>query len=153
MRHETINPEVLGAPKGYANGVLAVPGRLLFVAGQVGADADGRVVAPDFAGQFERALANVLAVVKQAGGRPEDICRFTMYATDRGAYLSSLKEVGAAYRTLMQRHYPAMALVEVSALVLDDAMIEIEATAVIPEARGGPQRPGPAAGGRDAADG
>lgn len=133
MRHEAINPEALGAPKGYAHGVLAGPGRLLFVAGQVGAGPDADVVAGGFVPQFERALANLLTVVRAAGGAPSDVCRLTLYATDKAAYLANLKAVGEAYRRQMGRHYPAMALVEVSALVLDDAMIEIEATAVIPD--------------------
>ena len=133
MRHEVINPEALGAPRGFSHGILAGPGRLLFVAGQIGSDADDRLVADGFVPQFERALANVLAVVRAGGGEPKDVCRLTMYATDKGAYLADLKAVGQAYRALMGDHYPAMALVEVSALVLDGAKIEIEATAVIPE--------------------
>ena len=133
MRHQTINPTSLGAPKGFSHGVLAAPGRLLFVAGQIGADASDRLVSDTFVGQFAQALGNVLKVVRAAGGGPEHICRLTMYATDRQAYLSALREVGQAYREQMGRHFPAMALVEISALVLDEAQIEIEATAVIPE--------------------
>ncbi len=129
--HEVINPEALGAPKGFSHGILAAPGRLLFVAGQIGMDADGRYPSDEFVPQFERALANVLEVVKQAGGRPQDVCRLTIYATDKRAYLDSLKAVGEAYRGLMGRHYPAMALVEVSGLVEDRAVVEIEATAVV----------------------
>lgn len=135
-RHELINPETLGAPKGYSNGVLARPGRVLFIAGMVGWDEQQRFVSDDFAGQFDRALENVLRVVDAAGGRPEDVCRLTVYVTDKGSYLSDLKRVGAAYRRHMGKHFPAMALVEVSALVEDPALVEIEGTAVIPEERG-----------------
>ncbi len=132
MRHHPINPSSLGAPKGFSHGIAAAPGRLLFVAGQIGADAQDQVIPGGFVTQFAKALDNVLEVVRAAGGEPGHICRLTMYATDRQAYLSDLAAVGAAYRQRMGRHFPAMALVEVSALVLDDAMIEIEATAVIP---------------------
>lgn len=132
-RHELINPAHLGAPKGYSNGVLAAPGRLLFVAGQIAWDANAEFQTEDFVGQFEVALANVVAVVQEAGGSAEDICRLTTYVVDKQEYLSRLREVGAAYRRVMGKHFPAMALVEVTALVEDAAKIEIEATAVIPQ--------------------
>lgn len=132
-RHTLINPEALGAPKGYSNGVLAAQGRLLFVAGQIGWDADEKLVSSDFVAQFERALSNVTCVVEAAGGRASDICRLTMYVTDKSLYLSRLPEVGAAYRRCVGKHFPAMALVEIADLVEDGALIEIEATAVIPE--------------------
>jgi enamine deaminase RidA (YjgF/YER057c/UK114 family) len=129
---EPINPEELGAPSGFSHGILApAGGRLLFVAGQIGGDAAGRLAGPGFVEQFERALANVLTVVRAAGGAPESLVRLTIYVTDRRRYLSSLKDVGAAYRRVMGRWFPAMALVEVAGLVENGALVEIEATAVI----------------------
>ena len=133
MSLEFINPEALGAPKGYSNGVLCPSeGRLLFVAGQIGWDKDHRLVAKDFAQQFRQALENVLAVVRAAGGSPLRVARLTIYVTDRELYLKSLEEVGDGYRRTMGRHYPAMALLEVKALLEPGALVEIEATAVIP---------------------
>lgn len=130
---EPINPASLGAPRGYSNGMLApAGGRLLFVAGQIAWDAEQRLVAGDFTAQLERALANVVAVVREAGGGPEHVGRLTIYVTDRREYLAALSEVGAAYRRVMGRHYPAMALVEVAALLEPGAKVEIEATAVLP---------------------
>ena len=130
-QHELINPASLGAPNGYSHGVLAKPGRMLFVAGMVGWRADGTFVSNEFVEQYEQALANVLAVVREAGGEPSDVCRLTVYVTDKQRYLAALKSVGAAYCKLMGKHFPAMALVEVSALVEDRALVEIEGTAVI----------------------
>jgi len=130
MPHEVVNPESLGAPRGYSNGILAAKGRLLFVAGQIAWDGT-RVVAEDFVAQFGKALDNALAVVEAAGGGPASVARLTMYVTDKREYLGALPAVGAAYRARMGRHFPAMALVEVSALVEPAAKIEIEATAVI----------------------
>ncbi len=130
--HEMINPESLGAPQGYSHGVLAAPGRLLFVAGMVGWNGAGRFASDELAAQFEVALANALTVVREAGGQPGDVCRFTIYVTDKQRYLADLAGVGAAYRKLMGKHFPAMALVEVAGLVEPRALVEIEATAVIP---------------------
>lgn len=130
---EAINPESWGEPRGYANGVLApAGGRLLFVAGQIGWDEQQRIVSQDFALQFARALANVVTVVRAAGGQPEHIARLTIYVTDKELYLADLKGIGASYRELMGRHYPAMALLEVKGLLEPGAMVEIEATAVVP---------------------
>ncbi|MFG0315751.1 MAG: RidA family protein [Planctomycetota bacterium JB042] len=135
MSIEPIQPPTFPAPKGYSNGVLVRgPHDLLVVAGQIGWDAEERIVSDDFVAQFDRALANVLAVVRAAGGGPEHVVRLTMYATDKREYLDRLREVGAAYRERMGRHYPAMAMVEVKALVEDGAKIEIEATAALPRA-------------------
>jgi enamine deaminase RidA (YjgF/YER057c/UK114 family) len=132
MTYQIINPEALGAPKGWSNGMLAPRGgRLLFVAGQVAMDREGRVVQGDVAAQWERALENVLAVVREAGGGPESIGRMTIYVTDSAAYLEALKPLGQVWRRLMGRHYPAMAVVEVKGLVEPGAVVEIEATAVI----------------------
>lgn len=132
MTHEIINPPSLGPPKGYSNGLLAeAGGRLLFVAGQIGWDAEQNLVGDGFAAQFGRALANVLTVVREAGGAVEDVGRLTIFVTDRDEYAGALEEVGAAYREVMGRHYPAMSLVEVQALLEPGAKVEIEATAVI----------------------
>jgi NAD(P)-dependent dehydrogenase (short-subunit alcohol dehydrogenase family)/enamine deaminase RidA (YjgF/YER057c/UK114 family) len=127
-----INPEELGAPRGWNNGLLAQPGgRILFIAGQTARDGSGQVPAADFVSQFDRALANVLAVLRQAGGEPGDIGRFTIYVTDIAQYRASLKPVGQVYRQRMGTHFPAMALVEVTSLVDQRAVVEIEATAVV----------------------
>ena len=127
-----INPESLGAPRGYANGVLAeAGGRLLFVAGQVGWDERQRIVSPDLVAQFERALANVITVVCAAGGRPEQIARLVIYVTDKNEYRAHTSAIGERYRALMGRHFPAMVLVEVKSLLDVDARVEIEATAVL----------------------
>jgi len=106
-------------------------GRLLFVAGQVGWDSEGRMISGDFVDQFGRALDNVLAVVAAAGGSPTCLARLTLYVTDKREYLQRLADVGASYRQRMGRHFPAMALVEVKSLLLDEAKVEIEATALL----------------------
>ena len=133
MRFEIINPETLGAPKGWNHGMLApAGGRLLFVAGQTARDREGNVSSPVMADQWERALGNVVEVVRSAGGGPEDIGRLMVYVTDREEYLANLGPIGAAYRRVMGRHFPAVALVEVAGLVDPGATVEIEATAVLP---------------------
>ena len=133
MKHEAINPEDWGLPKGYSNGILAQPGRLLFVAGQIGWDKDEKLVSSDFVPQFKQAMENVMAVVTTAGGEATDICRLTIYVTDKQAYIAGIKDVGRAYRDAMGKHFPAMALVQVADLLEEGAMVEIEATAVIQE--------------------
>ncbi|MGH6693615.1 MAG: RidA family protein [Gemmatimonadales bacterium] len=133
MSFEIINPESLGAPRGWNHGMLApAGGRVLFVAGQVARDRSGQVTAAGVVDQWAVALEHVLAVVRAAGGGPEHIGRLTIYVTDRQAYLASLKPLGEVHRRLMGRHYPAMALVEVRALVDPQALVEMEATAVVP---------------------
>ena len=133
MTQRIINPEALGAPKGYSHGVLApAGGRLLFVAGQCARDRSGHIAGAGFPEQFAQALANVVAVVAAAGGKSDHVGRLTVYVTDKRAYLDSLEAVGKAYRGVMGKHYPAMALVEVNALVDPEALVEIEGTAVIP---------------------
>lgn len=128
-----INPESLGAPRGYSHGMLApASGRLLCVAGQIAWDREGRLVAEDFPAQFARALENVLEVVRAAGGGPEHLLRLTIYVTDHRKYLADLQAVGDAYRSVMGRRYPAMALVEVAGLLEPGALVEIEGTAVVP---------------------
>lgn len=126
-----LHPPGWPRPKGYAAGIAA-RGTLVFVSGQVGWDEHGRFASAQIAEQVRRTLRNVLAVLAEAGGRPEHVARMTWYVTDKGAYLAAQREIGAAYREVMGRHFPAMAVVEVSALVEDAALVEIEATAVIP---------------------
>jgi enamine deaminase RidA (YjgF/YER057c/UK114 family) len=132
MGMEFINPEILGAPRGYSNGVLApAGGRLLFVAGQIGWNGRQQLVSDDFVEQFDRALANLLTVVIEAGGGPENIARLVVYVTDKREYQARTREIGLRWRALMGRHFPAMALVEVKGLLEDAAKVEIEGIAVI----------------------
>ena len=134
MRIEPIQPDGWAPAKGYSNGML-VEGhaRLLFVAGQIAWDAEQRLVGDgDFAAQFRQALANVVAVVRAAGGEPQHIVRLTMYVVDKRAYEAALKDVGAAYRDVVGKHYPAMALVQVADLLEPGALVEIEGTAALP---------------------
>ena len=126
-----LQPPGWARAKGFSNGIAA-SGRLVFIAGQVGWTPECRWEARDFAGQFRQALKNILEVLKEANGRPEHIVRLTWYVLDKHEYLDSLKSVGEAYRELMGRHYPTMAVVQVSGLVEDAARLEIEATAVVP---------------------
>jgi enamine deaminase RidA (YjgF/YER057c/UK114 family) len=119
-------------PKGYANGISA-RGRTVFTAGVVGWNEEQKFAAPDLAGQFRQVLENILAILAVDGAGPEHIVRMTCYVTDIHAYRVSVKEIGAAWRELIGRHYPAMAVVEVSALVEPEAKVEVEATAVVPE--------------------
>lgn len=128
---EILQPPGWRRPKGYSNGVAA-SGRMVFVAGQVGWNADEEFESDVFADQFRQALANIVAVLNEAGAGPEHIVRMTMYFTDKREYLDQLAAVGAAYRETVGRNYPAMAAVEVSALMEDRAKVEIEATAVVP---------------------
>jgi enamine deaminase RidA (YjgF/YER057c/UK114 family) len=125
-----INPPELPAPRGYSNGLIA-EGRLLFVAGQIGWGAGGTLVSDRFADQFDQALANVLSVVRAAGGTPESLGRLTIYVVDKTEYQAAQRETGERYRARMGRHYPVMTLVEVRSLLESGALVEIEATAVI----------------------
>lgn len=125
-----VNPESLAAPRGYSHGMKG-SGQLLFVAGQIGWDREGRMVSTDFVAQFARALENVLAVVAAAGGGPASLARLTLYVTDKREYLARRREVGDAYRRVMGKHFPAMALLEVRGLLEDEARIEIEAVALL----------------------
>jgi enamine deaminase RidA (YjgF/YER057c/UK114 family) len=127
-----LQPPGWAKPRGFANGVAVKGGTTVYIAGQVGYTGQGEWREKGFAGQFRQALQNILAVLAEAGGRPEHLVRLTWYVLDKQEYLAAAKEVGAAYRELMGRHYPAMAVVQVSALVEDAARLEIEATAVIP---------------------
>ena len=130
--HKILQPPGWARAKGFSNGIAAT-GRLVFIAGQVGWTGQGEWRESSFAGQFRQALKNVLEVLATANGRPQDIVRLTWYVLDKHEYLASLQEVGAAYRELMGRHFPVMAVVQVSGLVEDPARLEIEATAVVPE--------------------
>jgi enamine deaminase RidA (YjgF/YER057c/UK114 family) len=121
---------------GYANGIVAPPGRLVFIAGQVGWDAQQHFASPELVPQFEQALKNVLAVLAEAGGEPSDICRMTAYCTDKRAYLEGRRELGRIWRRLMGTHYPAMTMIFVSDLLDAPGKIELEATAVVPADRG-----------------
>jgi enamine deaminase RidA (YjgF/YER057c/UK114 family) len=131
-RHWPVDVPGWPRPKGYSNGVLAGPGRLLFVAGQIGWDEQERLVSDLFLPQFRRALENVVAVVRAAGGAPDDVCRVTIFVKDKTQYTADLKAVGLTYREVMGRTWPAMSLVEVRDLLEPGALVEIEATAVIP---------------------
>ena len=130
MAHRIIQPEGWAPAKGYANGVLTASGTL-YVGGQIGWTAQQVFEATDFIGQMRQALANIRAVVEAAGGRPEHMTRLTWYVTDKATYLAHQREVGQAYREVMGRHFPAMTMVVVEALVEDQALVEIEATAEI----------------------
>lgn len=130
MPHQIIHPEGWKPAKGYANGMLSENGTL-YVGGQIGWTADQVFEAHDFIGQMRQALMNIRAVVEAADGKPEDIVRLTWYVTDKAEYLAHQAEVGAAYREVLGRHFPAMTMVVVSALIEDAARVEIEATAEI----------------------
>jgi enamine deaminase RidA (YjgF/YER057c/UK114 family) len=132
MTLKIINPTLLGAPKGFSHGVLAdASGRLLFIAGQIGWDAQQTIVSENFVEQFDRALANVVAVVNEAGGTADQIARLVIYVTDKNEYTLNLKAIGECYRAHMGRHFPAMVLVEVKSLLADAAKVEIEAVAIL----------------------
>ena len=128
---QVLQPPGWARAKGFSNGI-ATSGKLVFIAGQVGWTGQGEWKEKSFAGQFRQTIQNILDVLAQARGKPEHIVRLTWYVIDRDEYLASLKEVGAAYRELMGKHYPTMAVVQVSGLVERNARLEIEATAVIP---------------------
>ena len=128
---QILQPPAWARAKGFSNGIVA-SGKLVFIAGQVGWTGQGEWKEKSFAGQFRQTIQNILEVLEQAKGKPEHIVRLTWYVLDRDEYLASLKEVGAAYRELMGKHYPTMAVVQVSGLVERNARLEIEATAVVP---------------------
>ena len=130
---QILQPPGWARAKGFANGIAA-SGKLVFIAGQVGWTPQGVWEARDFAGQFRQALANILEVLAEAGGEPHHLVRLTWYVLDRQEYLAALPGVGKAYRELMGRHFPTMAVLQVGGLVESEARLEIEATAVIPEA-------------------
>jgi enamine deaminase RidA (YjgF/YER057c/UK114 family) len=125
-------PEGWAKPVGYANGIAVDAGRIVFIAGQVGWDAQQKFQSEDVAPQFDQALANVVAVLAKAGGRPEHICRMTAYCCDKPAYLAARRELGAIWRRHMGAHYPAMSMIFVVDLLDNPGKIELEATAVVP---------------------
>jgi enamine deaminase RidA (YjgF/YER057c/UK114 family) len=130
---QILQPPGWAKPRGFSNGIAVKGGTTVYIAGQVGWTGAGVWEARDFAGQFRQALMSILEVLAQAGGRAEHIVRLTWYVIDREEYLASLVAVGGAYRELMGKHYPAMAVVQVSGLLENAARLEIEATAVIPD--------------------
>ena len=133
MAFTLINPEALGVPSGYANGVLVDGGgKLLFIAGQIAWDKEQKIVSDDFVEQFDQALANVITVVHAAGGNADNIVRLVIYVTNKIEYRERTKEVGERYRKHMGKHFPAMVLVQVAGLLDDRAKVEIEGMAVIP---------------------
>ena len=132
MTFKLINPVSLGSPRGFSNGVLTdAGGRLLFVAGQIAWDETQMIVSENFVEQFDRALANVIAVITEAGGRPEQVARMVIYVTNKLEYLEHQPGVGERYRARMGKHFPAMVLVEVKSLLDNKAKVEIEAVAVL----------------------
>ena len=130
--HEILHPPGWASAIGYANGVAATPGRIVFIAGQVGWDAQQRFHSEEIVPQFEQALSNLLEVLAQAGGRPEHVCRITAFCCDRSAYLAARPELGKIWRRLMGKHFPAMSMIFVSDLLDHPGKIELEATAVVP---------------------
>ncbi len=130
---DILQPKGWASPQGYANGIVA-EGRLVFIAGQIGWDAEARIVSDDLVAQVEQALKNIVAVLAEAGGAPHHLTRLTWYVTDKAGYIARRKEIGAAYRRVIGKHYPAMALLVVAGLLEEGAQVEIEATAVVPQA-------------------
>jgi enamine deaminase RidA (YjgF/YER057c/UK114 family) len=130
--HDTLQPPGWAKPIGYANGIKA-RGSTVFVGGQIGWNAQCKFVAHDLAGQVRQALENVVTILSAGGAGPEHITTMTWYVTDRKRYVAELKQIGEAYRATIGRHFPAMAVVEVSGLVEDEALVEIQATAVVPD--------------------
>jgi enamine deaminase RidA (YjgF/YER057c/UK114 family) len=130
---QMLQPPDWARPKGFSNGIAVRGGTTVYIAGQIGWTAEERFEHKTFAGQFRQAIANIVAVLAQAGGRPEHLVRLTWYVLDKQEYLAALREVGSAYREIIGRHYPTMAVVQVTGLVEAEARLEIEATAVIPD--------------------
>jgi enamine deaminase RidA (YjgF/YER057c/UK114 family) len=130
--HRALHPAGWKPAKGYANGVVA-KGRTVFLGGQIGWTGEQVFETEDFIGQVRQALANIVDILREAGGRPEHIVRMTWFVTDKAEYLARLDELGQAYRAVMGKHFPAMSVVQVVALMEDAAKVEIEATAVLPE--------------------
>ena len=132
MPHKQIHPKGWKPAKGYANAILS-EGLTLNIAGQIGWNENQEFIAKDFIGQMDQTLKNITAIVKEAGGQIEDLTRLTWYVTDKAEYLANQKKVGEIYRSVLGNHFPAMTMVVVTALVENEALIEIEATAVIPK--------------------
>jgi enamine deaminase RidA (YjgF/YER057c/UK114 family) len=130
---EFLQPKDWAKPQGYANGIAAA-GRVVFIAGQIGWDAQARLVSDDLVAQIEQALKNIVAVLAEAGGGPQHITRLTWYVTDKRAYAARRREIGEVYRRVIGRHFPAMTLVMVAGLLEEGAQVEIEAMGVVPSA-------------------
>jgi enamine deaminase RidA (YjgF/YER057c/UK114 family) len=130
-KHTLLQPRGWKAARGFANGVVA-EGRLVFLAGQIGWNAEQKFESTDFVAQARQALMNIVTLVEEAGGTPAHITRLTWFITDKKEYMSRLRELGQAYRAVMGKNFPAMTLVQVVALVEDQAKVEIEASAVLP---------------------
>jgi len=126
-----LNPDSLPVPSGYSHGISVPAGQLLFIAGQIAVNKDNQIVSDDLVEQFDQALANVLAVLSAGGGKPENVTRMVIYVTDKNEYRNQRQEIGKRYQKYMGKHYPAMVLVQVAALLEDAAKVEIEAIAVI----------------------
>ncbi len=129
---EILQPPGWPRPRGYSNGISAT-GRMVFVSGMIGWDAEGRFPANGIAGQVGQALRNIVEVLEQARARPEHIVRMTWYVTDKKAYVAAYPEIGQLYREIIGRHFPTMTAVQVAGLVEEQALVEIEVTAVVPE--------------------
>jgi enamine deaminase RidA (YjgF/YER057c/UK114 family) len=132
MAHKVIYPSHFPKPRGYSNGILAAPGRMLYVAGQIGWDKDAHIVSPDFAVQFLQALDNVIDVVREAGGATEHIVKLLAFVTDLDAYRAATRAIGEGWRGRMGTYYPAMSLVKVAGLLEPGALVEIEGVAMLP---------------------
>jgi enamine deaminase RidA (YjgF/YER057c/UK114 family) len=133
MGHKVIHPSHFPKPRGYANGILAnAPGRILYIAGQIGWDKDAHIVSPDFAVQFLQALDNVIDVVREAGGATEHIVKLLVFATDLDAYRAATHAIGEGWRGRLGKYYPAMSLVKVGGLLEPGALVEIEGVAILP---------------------
>jgi enamine deaminase RidA (YjgF/YER057c/UK114 family) len=130
---EVLHPKGWASPVGYSNGIVAGPGRIVFIAGQVGWDEQQKFQTAELAPQFEQALKNILAVLAEAGGRPEHVCRITGFCCDKKGYLAGRRELGKIWKRYMGRHYPAMSMIFVSDLLDSPGKIELEATAVVPD--------------------
>ncbi|HVO91457.1 MAG TPA: RidA family protein [Terriglobales bacterium] len=129
---QVLCPAGWASPVGYSNGISVPAGRVVFIAGQVGWDADQRFHSEELVPQFEQALRNTLAILAEAGGMPDHICRMTAYCIDKRAYLAGRRELGRIWKSLMGNHYPVMSMIFVADLLDEPAKIELEATAVIP---------------------
>ena len=132
MPHRVLHPKGWKTPVGYANGISVAAGRIVFIAGQVGWNADERFQSDELVPQFEQALKNILSILREAGGKPAHICRLTAFCIDKPAYLAGRRELGRIWKSLMGNHYPAMSMIFVADLLDTPAKIELEATAVIP---------------------
>lgn len=130
-KFDILQPKAWPAPKGYANGI-AVEGRQVFIAGQIGWNEHAKLVSDDFVAQVEQALSNIVQVLAEAGGEPGHLVRITWYLADKSEYMARQKEIGSAYRRVIGRHFPTMTAVVVAGLLEEGAKVEIEATAVIP---------------------